>query len=155
MSLASTPSAFSASITLAIACVFWSSASRAVLASVLTPVEMSTLSGAVLTAPDAASEMVRLSGWASASAGTAWSGAKARRDTSASVNFGEGRGMGIPEGDGTGHEDCLAAAEAQINFRQFAGPPNSAKTRNSATEQGGSPGRKAAGARAGARSSTG
>ena len=69
MSLASMPSAFSASITLAIACVFWSSASRAVLASVLTPVEMSTLSGAVLTAPDAASEMVRLSGWSSASAG--------------------------------------------------------------------------------------
>jgi hypothetical protein len=29
--------------------------------------------------------------------------------------------MGIPEGDGTGDEDCLAAAEAQINFRQFAG----------------------------------
>ena len=28
--------------------------------------------------------------------------------------------MGIPEGDGTGREDCLAAAEAQINFRQFA-----------------------------------
>ena len=28
--------------------------------------------------------------------------------------------MGIPEGDGTVHEDCLGAAEAQINFRQFA-----------------------------------
>ena len=80
MSLASMPSAFSASTTLAIASVFWSSASRAVLASVVTPVEMSTLSGVVLTAPDAESEMVRLSGSSWASAGTAWSGAKARRD---------------------------------------------------------------------------
>jgi len=57
--------------------------------------------------------------------------------------------MGIPEGDGTGHEDCLAAAEAQINFRQFAGPPNSAKKRNSVTEHGGSSGRRVARARAG------
>ena len=42
-------------------------------------------------------------------------GGKARR------YFGEGRGMGIPEGGGTVDEDCLGGPEAQINFRQFAG----------------------------------
>ena len=50
--------------------------------------------------------------------------------------------MGIPEGGGTVHEDCLGEPEAQINFRQFAGPPNSAMRRKSAIEQGGRCGRE-------------
>jgi hypothetical protein len=73
----------------------------------------------------------------------------ARRDRSASVNFGEGRGMGIPGGDGTGREDCLGRAEAQINFRQFALAANSAMRRNSAIERGGRLGCQAAEARTG------
>ena len=62
MSFGSMPSSFSASTTLVMAAVFLSSAARADGASLVTPVEISTMSGVVLTMPEAVSEMVRFSG---------------------------------------------------------------------------------------------
>ena len=63
--------------------------------------------------------------------------------------------MGIPEGGGTVHEDCLGEPEAQINFRQFAGPPNSAMRRESATSRADRPAAQRGRSESRARSSTG
>ena len=62
MSFASMPSPFSVSTTLLMDSVFLSSAARAEGASLVTPVEISTMSGVVLTMPEALSEIVRFSG---------------------------------------------------------------------------------------------
>jgi hypothetical protein len=78
MSFASRPASFSPATTFAMASVFLSSASRAVGAWLVTPVEIETWSGFVFTVPVAEMETLRRSGasWLKAGAGSA---AAARR----------------------------------------------------------------------------
>src|SRR5665809_48641 len=120
MSLGSMPSAFKASTTLVMAAVFLSSASPAFVASLVTPVETSTLSGVVLMAPVATREMVRFCGSSWASAGGVWSGARAMKASKAMWYLGDREAMGALRELPASREDCPRAQEAQINFRQFA-----------------------------------
>ncbi len=89
ISFASMPAAFSPSTTWLMASVFLSSAARAVCPSVVTPVEMSTLSGVVFTAPVAASERVRLSGSSAWALGASKVSVEASRASMGAMNFKE------------------------------------------------------------------
>src|SRR6476620_2429299 len=92
MSLRSKPSPFNAAITSVMAALFLASASLAVGAWALTPVEISTLSGVVFIAQLALSEMVRV-GASSALSELAGSAAKMTKARKAVLRLSV---MGVP-----------------------------------------------------------